>query len=780
MPEPGPVEKQAWSQGPWPARLAVAALLLLPLALFLPAMASGTVPYGSDLTNLMIPFRAEIRRSLAAGEWPLWMPDVLGGMPGIAACNLVFLYPSDLLCTLSGWSLPVQLWLDLGLHVALAGLGMYLLLRRLGRSVSASLLSGLFFAWSGSQVTQAFGGYYNFIEGIAMVPWAFWAAHKGAQERSWAAWGFCGLAFGLQILSLSAQIFVCTLAVAAWFSLAMALCRDPQGFGAARQGSTPSVSRVLAGLALALGLALLLAAPQILPTLQYLPLTSRHNFSFAKASEGSIALSEALTWLVPGFFGWAEPDYHGAMANSFTNPYFGLLPWALATAACASCWRRDAWVRRLSLAALLAFVLAQRHWTPLHALLLRLPVLSSFGTWSRALFLVTFAVCALAAWGWDALADAATRARALQSAALFCAAALVAASLAWLFAGQGLNAALARMPWVQDHGAGLALLAADSARAALALACGLGLWIWAARRGVPLAWLLALAVCYHALDQGPLLRRFLVPQQPAQIAGRTEFLSAPPAPPGTEPWRVLDMDIRHPNNDILLGYENLYGAESVPLDSFAHIMDSMRSGGRSWLDWASLLNARYIFEHSKPEPWQDGDQLRVLANPSAFPRAWLAPETRWVPDAAAAWKALSDPAFKPRRTALLLGTNTEPDQPQALTLSADMGSVAWLSRTPQTCLLDVSAPAPAVLVLSNAWYPSWKALVDGSPAPLLKADGGLQALRLNAGRHQVAIRFDASLFNAGLAACLAGACLLLGLGLAGRRADPRGNSAPHG
>ena len=64
--------------------------------------------------------------------------------------------------------------------------------------------------------------------------------------------------------------------------------------------------------------------------------------------------------------------------------------------------------------------------------------------------------------------------------------------------------------------------------------------------------------------------------------------------------------------------------------------------------------------------------------------------------------------------------------------------------------------------------------------PMLRRHGGLQALRLNAGRHQVAIRFDASLFNAGLAACLAGACLLLGLGLAGRRADPRGNSAPHG
>lgn len=73
-----------------------------------------------------------------------------------------------------------------------------------------------FYATSVSQISQLFGGYYNFMEAVALAPWAFWAAQKARQESSWFAWGLCGAVFALQILSTFVQLFAYTLPAVAF------------------------------------------------------------------------------------------------------------------------------------------------------------------------------------------------------------------------------------------------------------------------------------------------------------------------------------------------------------------------------------------------------------------------------------------------------------------------------------------------------------------------------------------------------------------------------------
>lgn len=200
--------------------LSFCVLIAIPVVLFWHALAERRLIYGYDTIALGLPFHAEVLRSLAAHQWPLWFPDVLGGMPGLASCNLLFAYPTDCIGSLFGMSLQALLGLDATVHVALAGMGMFLFLRRLGRSASACLLGGLFFALSGSVVSQIYGGYFNFVEGIAVVPWAFWAAHKGREDGDWFAWGLCGLVFALQILAGASQLCVYTVIAVALFVLA--------------------------------------------------------------------------------------------------------------------------------------------------------------------------------------------------------------------------------------------------------------------------------------------------------------------------------------------------------------------------------------------------------------------------------------------------------------------------------------------------------------------------------------------------------------------------------
>jgi hypothetical protein len=388
---------------------------------------------------LGIPLRAELERSLAAFEWPLWMPGVLGGMPLLASSNLQFIYPTDFFGCVSGLSIQALTLVDAIIHVALSGIGMYLFLRRLDRGQAASLLGAFFFSLSGTQVSQVYGGFYSFVQAIAMLPWAFWAAHKAWREGSWFAWGLCGLALGLQILSASFQLFCYTAAAVTAFVLFLALedrarMRAQAGSG---RGAGAGPAAAVAGLALAALFAVFLSAPLLWLQIQYQPLCARHAYGYAKFIEGSISLKESLSWLVPGFFGWHWPSYHGALGDCFTSEYFGLLPWGLACAALAALWRREARVRWMAGLALCAWLIAQRQWTPFPYLFIHLPVVSGFRIWSRVLLLLTFAVCTLAAFGWDVLwnpLEPQCRRRGAWGLAAWSALGLLAAALAWAFA----------------------------------------------------------------------------------------------------------------------------------------------------------------------------------------------------------------------------------------------------------------------------------------------------------------------------------------------------------
>jgi uncharacterized membrane protein YfhO len=67
-------------------------------------------------------------------------------------------------------------------------------------------------------------------------------------------------------------------------------------------------------------------------------------------------------------------------------------------------------------------------------------------------------------------------------------------------------------------------------------------------------------------------------------------------------------------------------------------------------------------------------------------------------------------------------------------------------------------------VLSEIHYPSWKARVDGKPAPLYRADYALRAIPVEKGKHQVSCYFSTDLFRKGLMLSLVSLLITLVLG----------------
>jgi hypothetical protein len=69
---------------------------------------------------------------------------------------------------------------------------------------------------------------------------------------------------------------------------------------------------------------------------------------------------------------------------------------------------------------------------------------------------------------------------------------------------------------------------------------------------------------------------------------------------------------------------------------------------------------------------------------------------------------------------------------------------------PEEIEIRADLQVPGYLLLTDAYYPGWQAQVDGQPAPILRADLYFRAIPLEAGAHQVRLRYQPSSLRAGL------------------------------
>ena len=81
--------------------------------------------------------------------------------------------------------------------------------------------------------------------------------------------------------------------------------------------------------------------------------------------------------------------------------------------------------------------------------------------------------------------------------------------------------------------------------------------------------------------------------------------------------------------------------------------------------------------------------------------------------------------------------------------------------------LNTATGAPGLLVLSEVYYPAWKAYVDGRPVPVYAADHALRAVPVPAGEHEVELRYESWSLRIGLVVSLIAYLALVALALAG-------------
>jgi len=231
------------------------------------------------------------------------------------------------------------------------------------------------------------------------------------------------------------------------------------------------------------------------------------------------------------------------------------------------------------------------------------------------------------------------------------------------------------------------------------------------------------------------------------------------------------------NRYMNFGISSLGGYHPAKLSVYADFIKTLESAiQRSNYHMLDPLNARFVVT-SHPFPnvpqlekvWEgadfEGRKRLVYENKRALPRAFFAGRYRtFAPDEMLALlPTLPSNGIDLSETVLL------EKEPAVRPVSASGAEAVIRRYSLNEIRVDAKLPSPAILVLSEVFYPKWKVFVDGEEAEMLKADYVLRAVALPSGDHEVVFRYDSSALERGLVisvVTLAAALIVLALSLA--------------
>jgi uncharacterized membrane protein YfhO len=78
--------------------------------------------------------------------------------------------------------------------------------------------------------------------------------------------------------------------------------------------------------------------------------------------------------------------------------------------------------------------------------------------------------------------------------------------------------------------------------------------------------------------------------------------------------------------------------------------------------------------------------------------------------------------------------------------------------------------SPGTVIVSDAWFPGWKAEVDGQPTPIERAYGMIRGVAVGKGRHHLRMTYQPVTLYIGAGLALLGLLICGGLHLATRHA----------
>jgi hypothetical protein len=222
-----------------------------------------------------------------------------------------------------------------------------------------------------------------------------------------------------------------------------------------------------------------------------------------------------------------------------------------------------------------------------------------------------------------------------------------------------------------------------------------------------------------------------------------------------------------------------YAALIEPQPNLSHVVfDETRSR------FFDLLNVRYVVTHAAvPLAGYDliatAEGVSIYENKNALPRAFFASRVTEVNNHAEAIETLRDPLFDAASTVVIESANAQGIDDATQAQQASISQAKIIEDMRNRVLIETQNDIPEMLVLSDNYYPGWRASIDGASTEIFRANCTMRAIRVPAGRHMVSFVFIPGTFKASVYLSLVTAALVaLGLGLTIVRFRASGRSEP--
>ncbi len=398
---------------------------------------------------------------------------------------------------------------------------------------------------------------------------------------------------------------------------------------------------------------------------------------------------------------------------------------------------------------ILAYAISLGYQGPVYPLISRLPFFDIAWKTARAIFIVSFALAILAAQGMEYLLSGRRRLALPWAVGLL----LGGLLLGWQAPG-----------WVSSVPAGLPRLRAlTGLRFAAILAGATALLGWAASRGRlwGRAGLLLLLLA-ELVATGALVETEPSPKPDTSHTAALAFLHADPG------WFRVDVDpaVRGLWPHVFLqmeGFEVPQGmGNAMDLRSFNILRWRIPSATHPAY---RMLGVKYIIVPKGAPPGGEGiwpvfvddPTVDIHLNTLALPRAWLVYRTEVVETYGQALERVLDENFRPEEVAVVQ------NGPQLDGTGQGRIEVGYYG--PNDAVFFVETDTPALLVLSDTFYPGWQAAVDGRRVPIYQTNAAFRGVLVPPGRHRVEMHFRPRSLIVGLGMAVAGGlgCLTIWL-----------------
>lgn len=754
-----------WGQASWrDDALAISFLFLVATLFFADLLFTNVQLYYGDLSFFYHPSKKILRSIVLNGEFPSWNPYWSAGQPYAANPEFHVFYPPAWLIFLPDFEYAFRFHILLHIYIALVA--MYFLLRDIGLRISPSVFGSLAFG---------LGGFFlSYVKVLPILFAAAWVPLILALSRRWllrpgpASFAAASLAWGLQLLAAEPTTIVQTGTIV--FSYALyASWRNP----GSRARNLFRATLMVAALSVS---ALLVGAVQILPAMDHARDSVRaRGFDFDLVSLWSMPLVRPLELLLPRLLGnasfdWGHVLFKGAQHGFIDHFNVGVFTAVLGLAAILS-MRRSVLLVAGAIAA--SFLIAAGSNTPLLRLMYDLGVMRSVRYSEKFAFMGVFALIVLAAMFLDRClrGDRGDIVAALRVSGLISAIAWLVFALTFTGGYERLFASLWSIP-----SSSLAGAIARSTRqdwlwmaiyfSAITTLFGLLLrkpagWVWhgvaVALMGFDLFSTSLSAVGRidgHFFDQ-PALSRVIGQSQDYRLfhAADLEDRFADPPPSGSlRPRFWLRRNGLHPRIPSTWGHrsvlENDYDLTNLlSTTDFLHStwMTRRATGNSKWpetvlrmsnvghvLTFDSVDARRRIREAvSSGVAFSDINVMRPIRK--MYPRYYFADQLVQFRSRSQFIQRLVEQEKRGDRRDIAYVTF----QP----FDIGKGRVERVTETSNSMRMIVAAPERAYLVISVTPHKYWAARIDGKLARLQMTNIGYQGLAIPAGRHEVTMSY---------------------------------------